>query len=51
MPTNVTPNTPRHTYGTSLQVYDSQGVAIPVEVYFVKNGSNTWTCMTASTLR
>ena len=40
--TSVTPNTPRHTYGTSLQVYDSQGVAIPVEVYFVKNGSNTW---------
>ena len=39
---SVTPNTPRHTYGTSLQVYDSQGVAIPVEVYFVKNGSNTW---------
>ena len=39
---SVTPNTPRHTYGTSVQVYDSQGVAIPVEVYFVKNGSNTW---------
>ena len=39
---SVTPNTPRHTYGTSLQVYDSQGVAIPVEVYFVKNGINTW---------
>jgi len=37
-----TPVTPRHTYGTSVQVYDSQGVAIPVEVYFVKNGSNTW---------
>lgn len=37
-----TPPTPRHTYGTSLQVFDSQGVAIPVEVYFVKNGSNTW---------
>ena len=33
---SVTPNTPRHTYGTSVQVYDSQGVAIPVEVYFVK---------------
>ena len=39
---SVTPNTPRHTYGTSLQVYDSQGVAIPVEVYFVKNGNTTW---------
>ena len=33
---SVMPNTPRHTYGTSVQVYDSQGVAIPVEVYFVK---------------
>ena len=37
-----TPVTPRHTYGSSVQVFDSQGVAIPVEVYFVKNGSNTW---------
>ncbi len=36
------PPTPRQTYGTSVQVYDSQGVALPVEVYFVKNGSNTW---------
>lgn len=40
--TSVTPNTPRHTYGTSITVYDSQGVALPVEIYFVKNGSNTW---------
>ena len=39
---SVTPNTPRHTDGTSLQLYDSQGVAVPGEVYFVKNGSNTW---------
>ncbi|OJX28499.1 MAG: flagellar biosynthesis protein FlgE [Burkholderiales bacterium 68-12] len=40
--TSVTPNTPRSTYGTSINVYDTQGVAVPVNLYFVKNGSNTW---------
>ncbi len=39
---SVTPNTPRSTYGTSINVYDTQGVAVPVNLYFVKNGSNTW---------
>ncbi|WP_042428101.1 flagellar hook protein FlgE [Comamonas granuli] len=39
---SVTPNTPRSTYGTSINVYDTQGVAIPVNLYFVKNGSNNW---------
>jgi len=34
--------TPRSTYGTSLNVYDSQGVAKPVNLYFEKNGANTW---------
>lgn len=34
--------TPRSTYGTSINVYDSQGVAKPVSLYFSKNGSNTW---------
>jgi flagellar hook protein FlgE len=34
--TSVTPNTPRSTYGTSLTVYDSQGVATPVNLYFSK---------------
>lgn len=34
--------TPRSTYGTSLNVYDSQGVATPLSVYFEKNGANTW---------
>lgn len=34
--------TPRSTYSTSLNVYDSQGVAKPVSLYFEKNGSNTW---------
>ncbi|MDR6214092.1 flagellar hook protein FlgE [Paracidovorax wautersii] len=36
------PATPRSTYGTSLNVYDSQGVAKPVNLYFEKTGSNTW---------
>ena len=34
--------TPRSTYGTSINVYDSQGVATPVSMYFQKNGANTW---------
>ena len=34
--------TPRTTYGTSLNVYDSQGVATPMSLYFEKNGANTW---------
>lgn len=34
--------TPRATYGTSLNVYDSQGIATPVSVYFEKDGANSW---------
>ena len=34
--------TPRATYGTSINVYDSQGVAKPMNLYFEKNGANTW---------
>jgi len=35
---------PRSTYGTSLNVYDSQGVASPVSLYFVKTDgtANSW---------
>ena len=40
------PATPRSTYGTSLNVYDSQGVAKPLNVYFEKNGANTWDVFT-----
>lgn len=36
------PATPRATYGTSITVYDSQGVAVPLNLYFEKNGANTW---------
>jgi flagellar hook protein FlgE len=37
--TSVTPNTPRTTYGTALNVYDSQGSAVPISLYFVKVAS------------
>ncbi|MFY3384921.1 flagellar hook protein FlgE [Paracidovorax sp. MALMAid1276] len=37
------PATPRATYGTSINVYDSQGVAKPVNLYFQKTATdNTW---------
>lgn len=37
------PATPRTTYGTSINVYDSQGVAKPVNLYFQKTATaNTW---------
>ncbi len=36
------PATPRGTYGTSINVFDSQGVAKPVSLYFEKNGANSW---------
>ena len=41
--TAAIPETPRSTYGTSVNVYDSQGVATPVNLYFMKNTTaNTW---------
>jgi flagellar hook protein FlgE len=33
---SVVPPTPRSTYGTALTAYDSQGVALPVSLYFTK---------------
>lgn len=37
------PVTPRATFGTSINVYDSQGVAKPVNLYFQKTATaNTW---------
>ena len=37
------PATPRATYGTSINVFDSQGVAKPVSLYFQKTATaNTW---------
>jgi len=41
--TPVIAATPRSTYGTSLNVYDSQGVATTVNLYFQKTATaNTW---------
>lgn len=34
--------TPRATYGTSLQVYDSLGATHDVSLYFEKTGTNEW---------
>ena len=36
------PATPLSTYGTSVNVYDSQGVSTPVNLYFAKKGPNEW---------
>ncbi len=33
---------PLATYGTSMNVYDKQGVAVPVAIYFTKTAVNTW---------
>ncbi|WP_159917548.1 flagellar hook protein FlgE [Pantoea sp. 18069] len=41
------PATPRATYGTSLEVYDSQGIAAPVTMYFEKTDGNTWNVFTS----
>ena len=42
-PTPAIPATPRATYGTSINVYDSQGVAVPVPLYFQKTATdNQW---------
>jgi len=36
------PNVPLTTYGTSLNVFDSQGSAIPASIYMRKTASDTW---------
>lgn len=41
------PPTPYTTYGTSVNAFDSQGVPIPVQLYFVKTGSDAWDVYTA----
>ena len=37
----ATPPTPRSTYGTSLTAFDSQGVQVPVNLYFERVASTT----------
>lgn len=58
--TSVSPPTPITTYGTSLTAFDSQGVEVPVSLYFVKVGpdaaavppvtTNTWDVFDANTV-
>ncbi|MDH1764426.1 flagellar hook protein FlgE [Comamonas aquatica] len=38
-----TPAPARSTYGTSLEVFDEQGMATPLTMYFEKTDANTWT--------
>jgi flagellar hook protein FlgE len=40
-PTAIATTAPAQ-YGTSVTAYDSQGVEIPVSLYFVKQGTDTW---------
>ncbi len=44
-----TPDTPLTTYGTSLTVYDSQGVGIPTSFYLRKTATDTWAMYTDPT--
>ena len=43
------PNTPLTSYGTSLTVYDSQGVGIPMSFYLRKTATDTWAMYTDPT--
>jgi flagellar hook protein FlgE len=46
-PVAAIPPTPRATFGTSVNVYDSQGVASPVNLYFEKTAvDNEWAVYT-----
>ncbi|MBX9816450.1 MAG: flagellar hook protein FlgE [Burkholderiaceae bacterium] len=57
---SVSPPTPISTYGTSLTAFDSQGVEVPVSLYFVKTGpdltanpavpADTWQVYDSTTL-
>jgi flagellar hook protein FlgE len=43
----ATPPTPLTSYGTSITAYDSQGLEIPVGLYFQKTANNTWNVYTS----
>jgi flagellar hook protein FlgE len=36
------PPTPYSTYGTTMNGYDAQGVAVPVKMYFIKTAADAW---------
>ena len=40
---DAVPAPARATYGTSLEVFDEQGMATPLAMYFEKTDGNTWT--------
>jgi flagellar hook protein FlgE len=46
IPPGTPPSTPLTTeekkYGTVVNIYDEQGNAIPLQIYFVKTAANTW---------
>ncbi len=48
--TSTVPPTPITTYGTTLNAYDSQGVEVPVSMYFVKTSADTWQVFTGDQL-
>ena len=39
---SAVPPTPYTTYGTTMNGFDAQGVAVPVKMYFIKTAVNTW---------
>lgn len=39
---SAVPPTPYTTYGTTMNGYDSQGVAVPIRLYFIKTATDTW---------
>ena len=39
---SVVPPTPYTTYGTTMNAFDSQGVAVPLKLYFIKTAADTW---------
>ena len=47
-PTATTTTAPLQ-YGTSVTAYDSQGVAVPVNLYFVKSDTDTWNVYNSAT--
>ncbi len=39
---SAVPPTPYSTYGTTMNGFDSQGVAVPVKMYFIKTAADAW---------
>ncbi|MBP6483730.1 MAG: flagellar hook protein FlgE [Rhodoferax sp.] len=39
---SAVPPTPYSTYGTTMNGYDAQGVAVPVKMYFIKTAADAW---------